>query len=560
MIKAFLGLIFFSDSLWAYQSSLNEYSKPLRWGNTSASISTSIPGEGLTSADVESSLSLSVNQWNSVNAFQLYTSGTSSNNELKFDENFSYGSGILAVTEVSYGASGVINSAKIFLNDRDFDFTSNPSVTSKIYLPTVLTHELGHFLGLSHSEVLDATMFYSFFSGQETITSDDAAGLRSKYKKSQFGKIYGHVKGGNQIGVLGAHVQAISTQTGDVISTLSDEKGFFEIAGLNFNDHYYLYTSPVKNINSLPSYFSNTQDNFCPGIYQGGVFSACGSDSEGIAQSIQLNSSTKEMNVGIVSINCSVKNQLDYRLEKVKPIAERERVILFNSVNSEETQRAYIGHINSNEVNPDNFQLIDKFLIDLSGIPSTYKAKLQLISKQFGNPLAYSLAIDGPLSSTITSSVTNPGAIDLSRWLQLSANTSQNIYEIDLSAKNISSLMPNLIPSTSLFTANSPWPYLLILSLWEQSPTGEWLPISTESLLSDNESCLDAPFTAGVKKSEFSNAIGNEDTSNMQAGATCGTIDPPDDGPSSSLLLTVFGLMVSSFMFSIFKKTKNFLS
>lgn len=560
MIKVFLLLSLFSHSLWAYQSSLNELSKPLRWGNNSSSISNSIPGEGLTTYQVESALNFSINQWNSVNAFQLSSVSSASNNELIFDENFSYGSGILAVTEVSYGVSGIINSAKILLNDRDFDFTANPAITSKIYLPTVLTHELGHYMGLSHSEVLDATMFYSFFAGQETISADDIAGLRGKYKKSQFGRIYGHIKGGNQIGVLGAHVQAISNKTGEVISTLSDEEGFFEIAGLNLNDNYYLYTSPLKNITSLPSYFSNTQDNFCPGIYKGGVFSACGTESEGLAQSINLNSSIYEINVGVISINCSLKNQLDYRLEKVKPLAERERVLLFDSVNSGDVQRAYVGHVSSNEVNSDNFQNVDKFLVDLSGIPSSYKAKLQLISKQFANPVAFSLDISGPATATISSSLSNPNSIDLSHWFELSANTSENIFEIDLSAKNISSLMNNLIPSASLFTANSPWPYLLVISLWEQGPSGEWIPVSTESLLSDNKSCLDAPFTAAVKKSEFSNAIGNEDLNKMQAAATCGTIDPPDDGPSSSLPLTVFGLLISSFIFSLFKKTKNFLS
>jgi len=560
MIQFLLALLILSSSTWAYQSSLNEYSKPLRWGTQSTTITRVNNGEGLVPGQVDNALNFSLSQWNETQAFQVSQINLSSNNELKFDANFSYGSGILAVTEVSYGVSGTINSAKIILNDKDFDFTIDSFNYSKVYLPTVLTHELGHFLGLSHSEVLDASMFYSFFRGQETISSDDISGLRSKYKKTNFGRIHGYVKGGNQVGVLGSHVQAISSKTGQIVSTISNEEGFFELAGLNLNDNYYLFTSPLKNINSLPLYFSNTQDNFCPGIYRGGFFSACGADNEGIAQAIHLSSTSMSSDVGTVSINCSLKNQLAYQLEKVKPAAQRERILIFDSTHSNETQVAYVGHIRSNEIETEIFKKIDKFSLDLTAVDPSHKVKIQLISKPFGNPLSYSLQITNAASSvtTLTSSFLSPETLDLSHWLSLSANSSENYFEIDLSAKNIQTSMMSYIPSSSTFTTTSPWPYLLIVSLWDAS-SGHYLPVNTESSLSDNKSCLDAPFTVAVKKSSFSDALGNEEQPRLEAGATCGTIDPPD-GPSNSLGLLIFGLAISSLIFNCFKKTKNFLS
>src|SRR5207249_2914104 len=46
-------------------------------------------------------------------------------------------------------------------------------------LENVATHEIGHFLGLSHSGVLDATMFYVLQPGTEgrSLTLDDEAAI-----------------------------------------------------------------------------------------------------------------------------------------------------------------------------------------------------------------------------------------------------------------------------------------------------------------------------------------------------------------------------------------------
>ena len=44
-------------------------------------------------------------------------------------------------------------------------------------LNAVLTHEIGHFLGLSHSRVFDATMYASYMPGMSTLADDDVAAI-----------------------------------------------------------------------------------------------------------------------------------------------------------------------------------------------------------------------------------------------------------------------------------------------------------------------------------------------------------------------------------------------
>jgi len=41
----------------------------------------------------------------------------------------------------------------------------------------VLTHEIGHFLGLSHSSIVNATMYQSYQLGMTTLEDDDVAAI-----------------------------------------------------------------------------------------------------------------------------------------------------------------------------------------------------------------------------------------------------------------------------------------------------------------------------------------------------------------------------------------------
>ena len=82
--------------------------------------------------------------------------------------------------------------ADIFINEDDFDFSLNPNHLTQYHLPTVILHELGHFLGLTHSFSSSDVMFPSLGpynsntgSGDKTIlSSGDVSAIHDLYSTS----------------------------------------------------------------------------------------------------------------------------------------------------------------------------------------------------------------------------------------------------------------------------------------------------------------------------------------------------------------------------------------
>jgi len=92
--------------------------------------------------------------------------------------------GALATTYYWY-SSNTISDADIVVWDGAYQFyTGSGSCSGGAYIEDVLTHEFGHALGLSHSDVADATMYpyYSYCSeDMRSLSSDDIAGVQSLY-------------------------------------------------------------------------------------------------------------------------------------------------------------------------------------------------------------------------------------------------------------------------------------------------------------------------------------------------------------------------------------------
>src|SRR5690606_11937902 len=158
------------------------------------------------------------------------------------------------------------------------------------------------------------------------------------------GVIRGVIQGGAGIGVLGAHVQAISRRTGEVIGVISDENGEFEIAGLDYPDSYYLYISPIKNLESLPAYYSNVQNKFCPAAYVGTFFTGCGKEDEGFPHAITIQD-LEPVDVGVVSIGCSLKSNEEYNHRKLQE--EFTPLEIWGPQDGELLEKAFVGHFRS---------------------------------------------------------------------------------------------------------------------------------------------------------------------------------------------------------------------
>ncbi len=101
------------------------------------------------------------------------------------DSNWLDGASRIGVTTPTGGTeSGLVIDADVEINSQDYSFASDPSGTMSTSLLYVLTHELGHFLGLAHSQVNGAVMSTGYQSlpySPNLITADDAAAICAAY-------------------------------------------------------------------------------------------------------------------------------------------------------------------------------------------------------------------------------------------------------------------------------------------------------------------------------------------------------------------------------------------
>ena len=139
---------------------------------------------------VETALKAGMNAWNGYTTFQFAYGGRVTNTAAAVDNrnvimfrNASNGSALATTYNWSSGGSR-IDSDIIFWDATYRFFTGTSGCASGAYIEDVATHELGHTVGLSHSSLTDATMYYkSTYCTQSlrSLSSDDISGLKALY-------------------------------------------------------------------------------------------------------------------------------------------------------------------------------------------------------------------------------------------------------------------------------------------------------------------------------------------------------------------------------------------
>jgi len=187
-----LSAVVFVSAASAYSFMRDEAGNALSWAEPDAFLYLNPSNDqGIPEDEVQDAFIAAVAAWNGSGAdirlhdegnHDLAESAVDQVNLIWFDSAWPQDPTLVAKASV-YAQNATIVAADIALNTADFSFTTGEDA-DRMDLQSVLTHELGHLLGLDHSEDAEATMFATTELGEtskRSLRPDDQNGLQKLY-------------------------------------------------------------------------------------------------------------------------------------------------------------------------------------------------------------------------------------------------------------------------------------------------------------------------------------------------------------------------------------------
>ena len=564
LFKLLLISIISSVETFAFVHQKTVDGESFTWGGSSTdNVNIYVNGDnssGIPNNDIISHALQSASEWNQTGGPNILvrswsTGPRDAQNDVYFtnDSSMFSGSSVLAVTQSIYNSStGRIIESDILIKDSVL-FSGNKY--DELFIGDLISHEMGHLIGLDHSSMPFSTMFYKLIRGQQTISFDDFIGKKSLYdQRSYQGKIQGKVAGGSDItSVFGADVKLISSTSGQVIaSTLSDEDGSYSFEGIPLNDVYYIYISPFKALDTVSQYYQTVKTDFCSSFndFRGAFYQGCGNSRKGYPIGIHLTSERPQVDTGIISIKCGLDTPLGYMSERGVGSFELDG-------SEDKSGDSFVGFFSHSDVQD---QRNDEILIDLSEFDSSdgnYYLDLRVLSQEFYSKVAYEMEVSvGAQTYNYSYSVTSDNTPNLNlngRILLDSSNPYNNVFTIKITPQDFDEFKDTtsfvseslFFPSFQTF-GDDKFFYQFIYYISKEQPNGE-IELHDHydyPLDGGNKRCMDGLETYSVKSAGSVTGITNSSSrSNQEKGAlACGSVAFVDGGgnpPNSNGPMTV---------------------
>ena len=184
-------------------------------------------------------------------------------------------SNVIGHTQILFNnVTGAIIESDIVLNDINYTLTEDArdtitrtqKTTRAVYISNVITHEIGHALGLSHSSSINSSMLYVEFPEQFKLGCDDIVGAKHLYPSpsDHTGKLEGIILSPQGGPLAGAVVTAISSKRGIPIASVhTNAEGKFFFGALEPGPYSLMVDSYFGTPASIPRHLQPQQRFLC---------------------------------------------------------------------------------------------------------------------------------------------------------------------------------------------------------------------------------------------------------------------------------------------------------